>query len=156
MKVETPNLEFSGKSLDFGNGFYTTVNKEQAVDFARKVAVRKRQKSQFVSVYNFDIEAAESVLDILKFLSPDSLWLDYVFQNRRGMYTGKLYDLVIGPVANDDVYTTLILYEQGILNVEQTLESLKIKNLYNQFVLKTEKALSFLKFDNCFEPEVKL
>jgi hypothetical protein len=88
--VETPNLALSRKNLDFGIGFYTTVNREQAVDFARKVMVRKEQKKQLVSVYNFDKEAAESVLDILQFSSPDRLWLDFVHQNRRGTYTGAV------------------------------------------------------------------
>ncbi|MDR2576040.1 MAG: DUF3990 domain-containing protein [Treponema sp.] len=151
--VKNPNLNLSRKNLDFGAGFYTTENKEQAVDFSQKVMIRKKQKKRSVSVYNFDMDTAESVLNILRFQALDRLWLDFVHQNRRGTYTGKSYDLVIGPVANDDVFATLIVYEQGLLNVEQTLESLKVKKLYNQFVFKTEKALSLLKYVNSFEPE---
>ena len=152
--VEKPNLDLSRKNLDFGSGFYSTANREQAVNFAKKVKVRKRQNSCLVSVYNFDIEAAESVLKILKFDASDRLWLDFVHQNRQGTYSGKPYDLIIGPVANDDVFATLIIYEQGILNIEQTLESLKIKKLFNQFVFKTEKAISFLGFVDSFDPEL--
>jgi hypothetical protein len=151
--VEKPNLSLSRKNLDFGAGFYTTENKDQAVDFSQKVMIRKGRKNQSVSVYDFDMDTAESILDILRFQVPDRLWLNYVHQSRRGTYTGKSYDLVIGPVANDDVFATLIIYEQGILNVEQTLEALKVKELYNQFVFKTEKALSLLKYVNSFEPE---
>ena len=151
--VEIPKLALSRKSLDFGSGFYTTVNKEQAIDFARKIAIRKGQKSKFVSVFNFDEEIAGQILDIQRFSAPDMLWLDFVHQNRHAIYTGKLFDLVIGPVANDDVYATLIIYEQGILNAEQTIEALKIKKLYNQFVFKTEKALALLKFIDFFIPE---
>ncbi len=143
----------SRKNLDFGAGFYTTENRMQAVDFSQKVMIRKRQKKRSVSVYDFDMDTAEAVLDILRFQATDKLWLDFVHKNRRGTYTDKSYDLVIGPVANDDVFATLIVYEQGILNVEQTLEALKIKKLYNQFVFKTEKALSLLKYVNSFEPE---
>ena len=151
-KVEKPNLGLSRKNLDFGIGFYTTVNREQAVAFARKVTIRKEHNKGFVSVFDFDIDSAESVLDILRFLVPDRFWLNFVHQNRHGIYTGKTYDLIIGPVANDDVFATLIVYEQGILNVEQTIEALKVKELYSQFVFKTEKALSFLKFDSSFDP----
>jgi len=151
--VEKPDLRLSRINLDFGIGFYTTVYKNQAADFARKIMSRREQKSQLVNVYDFDSDAAESILDILRFPSPDSLWLDFVCQNRRGTYTGKSYDLVIGPVANDDVYATLIVYEQGIINVEQTIEALKIKELYNQFVFKTEKALSLLRYVNSFDPD---
>jgi hypothetical protein len=85
--VEIPNLALSRKSLDFGSGFYTTVNKEQAVDFAQKVAIRKGQKNQIVSVYDFDEKAAEAELDILRFSVPDKLWLDFVHQNRHGTFT---------------------------------------------------------------------
>ncbi|MCL2243762.1 MAG: DUF3990 domain-containing protein [Treponema sp.] len=153
--VKTPNLILSRKYLDFGIGFYTTVNKDQAIAFAQKVMIRKEKKSQSVSIYNFDIEAAEKSLNILKFSSPDKLWLEFVHQNRSGTYTGIQYDLVIGPVANDDVFAALIVYEQGILNVEQTIEALKIKQLYSQYVFKTEKALSFLKFENSIEEDIR-
>jgi len=153
--VEKPDLGLSRKTLDFGIGFYTTVNKEQAAAFAQKVTTRKEHGKQSVSVYDFDEETSESVLDILRFKAPDKLWLDFVHQNRHGTYTGKTYDLIIGPVANDDVFATLIVYEQGILNVEQTLEALKIKELYSQFVFKTKKALSLLKFKNSFDPGVE-
>ena len=152
--VESPNLILSRKNLDFGSGFYTTVNKQQAIDFSRKVMIRKKSKSQSVSVYDFDIEKAETVLEILRFSAPDKLWLDFVYQNRRNRYSGKLYDLIIGPVANDDVFATLIVYEQGILNTEQTLLALKVKELYNQYVFKTQKALSLLKFIDSFSPEI--
>ena len=151
--VESPNLDLSRKNLDFGVGFYTTENKTQAVNFAQKVMIRKEGKSQLVSVFDFDMDAAQCVLDVLRFPAPNRLWLDFVHQNRHGIYAGKPYDLVIGPVANDDVFATLIVYEQGILNVEQTLEALKIKELYSQFVFKTEKALSLLKYIDSFEPE---
>jgi len=154
--VENPNLNLSRKNLDFGAGFYTTENKDQAVDFSKKVMIRKGQKKRAVSVYDFNLNIADSDLDILRFQTPDRTWLDFVHQNRQSIYTGKPYDLIIGPVANDDVFATLIVYEQGILNVEQTLEALKIKKLYKQFVFKTKKALALLKYVDSFEPEADI
>ena len=59
---------------------------------------------------------------------------------------GETFDIIFGPVANDDVYTTFTLYTAGVLTKEQTLEALKIKKLYNQLVLTSEKALNYLKF----------
>jgi hypothetical protein len=150
--VEIPDLSLSRKNLDFGAGFYTTANKEQAVAFAEKVMIRKKQNARSVSVYNFDDGAVDNI-DVLQFSSPDRLWLDFIHENRRSVYAGKQYDLVIGPVADDDVFATLIVFEQGILNVEQTLEALKVKNLYIQYVFKTEKALSLLKYEYSFIPE---
>jgi hypothetical protein len=150
--VTKPNLDLSRKTLDFGSGFYTTTNKEQAIDFSKKVSVRKEPKGQAVSVYDFDLETVGSSLSILEFSEPDKAWLDFVHQNRRGIYNGILYDLVIGPVANDDVFATLIVYENGILNEEQTLTALKVKKLFDQFVFKTEKALAFLLYKESFVP----
>lgn len=66
--------------------------------------------------------------------------------NRSGNYEGEPYDIIFGPVANDDVYRTFSLYTAGVLTKEQTLDQLKIKKLYNQLVLTTEKALSYLRF----------
>jgi len=152
LTVNTPNLALSRKNLDFGAGFYTTMSKEQAIDFAQKVMIRKECKEQVVSIYDFDNDIAKTSLDILHFSLPDKSWLDFVHQNRRNIYTGKQYDIVIGPVANDDVFATLIVYEQGILSTEQTLDALKVKKLYNQYVFKTEKALALLKYTDSFTP----
>ena len=48
-----------------------------------------------------------------------------VSENRVGNYKGEIYEIVYGPVANDDVYTTFTLYASGTLTKEQTLETLK-------------------------------
>jgi hypothetical protein len=151
--IEAPDLSLSRKNLDFGIGFYTTVNRDQAVDFARKVTARKGQANPFVSVYNFNLEINDPKLNVLRFQAPEKLWLNFVHQNRHGTYSGESYDLIIGPVANDDVFATLLIYEQGILNAEQTLEALKVKELYSQFVFKTNEALSFLRFTSASCPD---
>lgn len=89
----------------------------------------------------------------MRFDAPDEAWLDFVSENRSGNYEGETYDLVYGPVANDDVYTTFTLYSAGALTKEQTLETLKIKKLYNQLVLTSEKALRFLKLSGLYRRE---
>lgn len=40
--VGTPKLIKQNRYLDFGFGFYTTTNREQAVNFAEKVADRRK------------------------------------------------------------------------------------------------------------------
>jgi len=67
------------------------------------------------------------------------------FENRNGSYSGKKYDIVFGPVANDVIYRTFIAYEDGILTKDETISRLKVKKLYNQMTFCTEAALSFLK-----------
>lgn len=144
--VSKPQLIPQNRFLDFGFGFYTTTNKEQAISFAEKVYRRSKQGGKYVSIYKIDEEKAFKECSVLHFESPNESWLDFVSDNRSGNYKGPKHDIVYGPVANDDVYTTFALYVSGILTKELTLEALKIKKLYNQLVLTSEKALSYLKF----------
>ena len=69
-----------------------------------------------------------------------------LYQITSGYYKREDYDLILGPMANDDVYRTFTLYTAGILTKEQDLEQLKIKKLYDQLVLTSVKALSYLRF----------
>jgi hypothetical protein len=150
--VKSPRIIRSPRTLDFGEGFYTTTNKQQAKIFAQKVFARRKSGNATVTVYemNFELALAASELCVLRFQSPDENWLDYVTQNRGSSYTGQLYDIVLGPVANDDVYATLSAFEAGILTKEQTITALKIKKLYDQFVLKSAEALLLLQYQESF------
>lgn len=144
--VSEPRLIRQNRFLDFGFGFYTTTNKKQAIGFADKVYRRKKEGSRVVNIYEIDAQKAFAECSLLRFDTPDETWLDFVSDNRSGNYKGEIYDFIFGPVANDDVYTTFMLYTAKALTKEQTLEALKIKKLYNQLVLTSEKALSYLKF----------
>ena len=75
MIVEKPEILQSERMLDFGMGFYTTSNKEQAIRWAQRVANRSRSSSQILSVYEFDLEKAERDLAIIRFEKPDDKWL---------------------------------------------------------------------------------
>ena len=145
MKVEKPKILIPNRFLDFGPGFYTTSNLLQAQNFADKVAARKKSGTSTVSIYAFD-EAILKKLKVLSFDSADEVWLDFVSDNRNGISIKEKYDLIAGPVANDDIFRTFILYSNGFLTKEQTLEALKIKKLFNQYVFATDKALEHLKF----------
>jgi hypothetical protein len=149
--VDKPMLVPQQRTLDFGCGFYTTLYKEQAVSFAKKVGARREIEMNFVSVYEIAaLEILEHKLDVLEFISPDYDWLDFVFENRNGTYTGKCYDIVFGPVANDVIYRTFIAYEDVILTKDETINRLKIKELYNQMTFCTKKALSYLNYTENF------
>ena len=144
--VSEPKLVVQNRFLDFGYGFYTTTNKVQAIGFSDKVTKRRKQGTPTVSIYEIDEAKAFEECSVLQFDGPNEEWLDFVSENRAGNYSGKQYDFIYGPVANDDVYTTFTLYTSGVLTKEQTIEALKIKKLYNQLVLTSAKALSYLKF----------
>ena len=144
--VAQPKLIQQNRFLDFGYGFYTTTNKEQAISFADKVFRRRKEGDRVVSIYELDEETAFTACSVLKFDAPNADWLDFVSENRSGIYKGARYDFVFGPVANDDVYTTFTLYTAGILTRDQTLAALKVKKLYNQLVITSEQSLKYLTF----------
>jgi len=145
--VDQPKLIRQNRYLDFGFGFYTTTNREQAVNFAQKVTDRRKMGEATLNIYSVNEAVAFQECKVLQFDSPDEAWLDFVAANRQGTYQGEEYDLIYGAVANDDVYRTIALYMTGVLDKEQTLSSLKIRKLFNQLVFATEKSLQYLKFE---------
>lgn len=145
--VEHPKLIRQNRYLDFGFGFYTTTNREQAVDFARRVTWRRKAGTATLNVYSVDEAVAFKECSLLRFDGPDEAWLDFVAANRQGTYQGKQHDLIYGAVANDDVYRTITLYMTGVLDKEQTLAALKIRELFNQLVFATEKSLKYLNYE---------
>ena len=144
--VSEPKLIQQKRFLDFGFGFYTTTNKTQAIGFADKVYKRRKEGNRIVNVYEFDEVKAFASCSVLNFDNANEAWLDFVSEIRTGTYYGESFDIIFGPVANDDVYKTFTLYTAGVLSKEQTLEALKIKKLYNQLVFASKKALNYLQF----------
>ena len=146
VEVSKPRLIVSNRSLDFGMGFYTTTNPDQARDFAGKVVSRTEHGVPTLNVYEIAEDVAVALCDVLSFDGPHDAWLDFVCDNRDGRYLGPKHDFVYGPVANDNVYRTLNLYRSGEIDREETLKRLKIRKLYNQLVFASDKALGFIRF----------
>lgn len=143
--VKMPMLVESNRLLDFGRGFYTTDNREQAVRFAKSV-VGRRGGSPLLNVYDFDADVAFAELLTKRFETPTASWLDFVVANRSGSYVGEHFDLVVGPVANDSVYTTIGLYQKGLMSREATIGELRVHRLYNQIVFCQPRAFRYLKY----------
>jgi len=144
IEVRKPMLVESNRMLDFGPGFYTTTNREQAIRFAKSV-VAKRGGSPILNTYEFDEPGFDRCL-VRRFDGPTAEWLDFVAANRTGKYAGVRYDLVFGPVANDNVYSTVLLYMRGFMSREATIAELRVHKLYDQLVFATPAAFGFLNF----------
>ncbi|MCD8306632.1 MAG: DUF3990 domain-containing protein [Clostridia bacterium] len=113
MTVERPVMLEKQRPVDFGPGFYTTTHREQAEEFARSVVNRRkfpRPGIPTLNIYEFDDDAWNS-LEVKDFKGVNEEWLDFVTAHRLCKYTGKQYDVVIGPIANDNVFRTLQLYD---------------------------------------------
>jgi hypothetical protein len=149
--VKKPVVEKGRPGTDFGKGFYTTTNIEQAKSWA---TIRQQNDAAgakaIVSVYEVDDDLLDKRrYNVLKFGQPDRAWLDFVVDCRRGKPHG--HDMVFGAVANDKIYTTITLYETGVLDVDQTLGRLKINEFYNQISFHTPTAVNELRFIESIE-----
>ena len=157
LAVEKPRLLEQTRGLDFGAGFYLTTNEAQAVRFSEIVVNRRKGGVPAVSVYEFDMEAAELTLSVCKFSYANAEWLRFVTDNRLKIYQGNIYDMVIGAVANDTVMPTIQAFLGGFINEEAALITLKTSKLVDQVCLKSEKALSLLHFVKyCIAKEGKM
>ncbi len=66
VKVKSLQLLKNRRELDFGNGFYTTSDFDQASRWAKRTAQRLKQKTAYVSVYEIP-DNVMKLLNILKF-----------------------------------------------------------------------------------------
>ncbi|MDR0550842.1 MAG: DUF3990 domain-containing protein [Spirochaetaceae bacterium] len=139
---------------DFGRGFYTTQYKEQALAMAQRTARLFKSGIPVVTVFSLD----DSVLSnpsfrIRKFDEPDNAWANFVINNRnmrqqdinsQECNLDNKYDIVSGPVANDDIVLQLRLYLRGIISVPDLKNNLKYKKLTTQISFHTEAVIKFL------------
>ena len=147
VEVEEPSIIIPNRTLDYGRGFYTTVNLQQAKSFANNVVNRNDGRGKpIVSYYEIDYVEIKRKFSVLEFNNPNDAWLDFVYANRAGKYTGKQYDVVAGPVANDSVYRVLRLFENGDIERETAIKRLKVTKLFNQITFCTEQAIGELQF----------
>ena len=150
VEVRKPSLRMSRKNTDFGRGFYTTTQKEQAEHWTSIKIDRARTGRRVVSVFEVDDELQTNPgLKIREFHGPDEDWLNFVVDSRKGIEHD--YDLVFGPVANDKVFTVVNLYESGVLDAPAAIAELKAYKTYNQLSFHSPRVFQALRFVKSYE-----
>lgn len=148
--VPSPLVKLGRKKVDFGQGFYLTKLREQAVSWAETVTERKGHDAEPVlSSYKLDYTSVKAGNYRIKIFDTYSIeWLEYVVDCRRGGKKQLQYDLVEGGVANDNIIDTVEDYENGIITAEQALGQLKYKAVNHQICILNQaivdKYLSFI------------
>lgn len=143
LEITRPDLQHSRSNVDFGLGFYTTPLREQAEKWCAKF--KRRGRSGVISAYRFDKNQSGS-LKILEFATYSEEWLDFILTCRSGNDTTD-YDIVIGGVANDQVFNTVELYFDGLINKTEAIGRLRYEKPNLQICFRTEKALQQLHFE---------
>lgn len=163
-EVQVPDLSKCTRFRDFGQGFYLTSSKEQALSFAKistsKAAARgliSPQRYGVVSTFTF---ADPGDLTIQEYPNADIDWLHCVVGHRRNRYflsvveQIKAYDVVSGKLADDNTNATITAYLDGLYGTigSESADDICIslilpERLQDQFCFRTDKALKTLRYE---------
>ena len=133
--VETPEIRIGRNTKDFGIGFYCTIIKEQAQRWAR------RYDTKIVSIY--DVRLNQD-LNIKEFREMTDEWLDFIISCRSGKVHD--YDIVIGAMADDQIYNYISDYMDDTITREQFWVLAKFKYPTHQITFCTKEALKCLEY----------
>lgn len=134
-KIELPKIIIGKYHKDFGVGFYCTVLESQASRWAQK------NETPIVNVYEY---TENSNLKIKEFTVMSEEWLDFIINCRNGKK--HCYDIVIGAMADDQVYNYISDLMDGIITREAFWELAKFKHPTHQIAFCTEVSLNTLRF----------
>ncbi len=137
IKVEKAKLIKGKNTKDFGLGFYCTMIREQAERWA------KRYDTKIVNTYVVDMNKFNS-LNIKNFEEMSDEWLDFIVACRSGKTHN--YDVVIGAMADDQIYNYISDYIEGDISKEQFWILAKFKYPTHQIAFCSEKSLETIKF----------
>ena len=142
--IEKPDISFSRSNTDFGKGFYTTTIKSQAQRWIGRF--KRRFGYGTLSMYESDEPELRKNTSVLEFETYSVEWLEFIAQCRQGGMGGN-YDLVIGGVANDDVYNTLTIYFLGYIEKEEAIKRLRFEKPNIQYCFRSQKIMdTYLRF----------
>lgn len=144
-KIEKIDLSKCRPYKDFGQGFYLTEIKEQAEKMASRTA-HIYEGEPIVTKFEFD-ESALTKLSVKQFEGPNEEWALFVLANRskENQQPTHSYDIVIGPVADDDIAQLFRNFNDGYINLTMLVEGLKYKKVSSQYFFHTEDAIKYLK-----------
>ncbi len=133
--VENPKILIGKYTKDFGKGFYCTILLEQAKKWAKKYS------TPVISMYEYN-EVPK--LKIKEFTIMTEEWLNFIINCRLGKE--HRYDIVIGAMADDQVYNYVNDLINGTITREAFWELAKFRHPTHQIAFCTEEALECIKF----------
>ena len=153
--IDSINLAMCRPYKDFGRGFYLTDIEEQAEKMAVRVA-RIYWKTPIINVYEIDDDFKD--LDHLRIkdfgIQTTEEWARFVMNNRSRAFIDvedilcnkdNKYDIVIGPVADDNMALLFRQYENEIIDFETLLKGMVYKKTSSQYSFHTERSVALLR-----------
>ncbi len=133
--VKYPEIRVTKYNKDFYYGFYCTLIKKQAERWATRFG------NGYVNVYEY---TENSNLKILKFEEMTEEWLDFIAACRNG--SPHSYDIVEGPMADDQIFNYVQDFIDGKISREQFWSLARFKKPTHQISFHTIEALKTLEF----------
>ena len=133
--VSDPEIRIGRNTKDFGAGFYCTIIKEHDERWAR------RYNSKIVSIYDVRLN---SDLKIKDFREMSEEWLDFIVDCRSGK--AHDYDIVIGVMADDQIYNFISDFMDGVITRKQFWVLAQFKYPTHQINFCSEAALKCLEY----------
>lgn len=144
--IDAPLCSVGRSNLDFGQGFYVTDLKEQAIKWAQTIAPRRIEKP-LLNIYELDKEAILAEAKCKIFTAYDKEWLDFIVGNRQGQKLAEEFDYIEGGIANDRVIDTIKFYIGGVMDEASTLRQLAFHKPNNQICILNQELLNkYLKY----------
>lgn len=134
--VEFPEIRKALYNKDFYFGFYCTLIKKQAIRWALRF-----QNDGYLNKYEY---VPNPQLNCLVFEKMTEEWLDFIISCRKGI--PHSYDIVEGPMADDEIYNYVQDYEDGKISRAAFWELAKFKHPTHQISFHTISALNTLNF----------
>ena len=133
-EVQKPEIREGKYTKDFGVGFYCTILEEQAIKWAKKY------DTPIINKYEYE---ENNELKIKEFTVMTEEWLDFI-DSRNGIKHN--YDIVIGAMADDQVYNYITDLMAGAITREAFWELAKFRHPTHQIAFCTNKSLECIKF----------
>lgn len=153
--IDSINLAMCRPYKDFGKGFYLTDIAEQARQMAKRVSgiyggspvinafeiQDDFRKISDIQIKDFGVQTTEE-------------WAKFVMNNRNRAFVDEAnvlcnkdnkYDIVIGPVADDNMALLFRQYENEVIDFETLLKGMIYKKTSSQYSFHTEKGIRLLR-----------
>lgn len=149
-EIITIDLSKTMPNKDFGKGFYVTNNREQAEFWAKRQGVRHRCEGVVTEFKFADSAFVDNNYKTLRFPSYSEEWFDFVIANRDRTVTSSIhdYDIIEGPIADDDIYNRIEQYLKGEIAKKDFLADLATRPDSHQICLCTTKSLCAIERTN--------
>ena len=146
VSIETVDLSKSKRYKDFGQAFYLSAEREQAIKMAEAKVVQFGGE-EAVTAFEFDkSNLSNEDLHVKSFDGYTREWAEFVFSNRdESQCFEHDYDIVYGPIADDYIGLQIRDFKRHAITFEQFLQNIHYhKGVTYQYAFCTQKAVDSL------------